>query len=90
MVIYLCSGLNDAVVGQGTQIAPYITEGYTAFVHHVVIYLCSGLNDAVVGQGTECDSAHIDIQECRAGYLIGGWAVGGNVSPIFQLYLLTP
>ena len=73
-----------------SQIAPYITEGNTAFVHHVLVYLCLGLNDAVVGQGTECDSAHIDIHECRADSLIGAWAVGGNVSPIFRHYLLTP
>ena len=36
-----------------SQIAPYITEGNTAFVHHVlIIYLRSGLNDSVVGQAT--------------------------------------
>ena len=27
----------------------------------------------------ECDSAHVEIQECRNGHLIGAWAVGGNV-----------
>ena len=69
------------------QFSPSITEGNTAFVHHVVIYLCLGLNNALVGQGAECDSAHIDIQECRRGYLIGVWAVGGDVSPIFLHYI---
>ena len=27
-----------------------------------------------------CENAQIDIQECRAGYLIGAWAIGGEVS----------
>ena len=85
----LLLSMKQSYVFFSPQFAPSITEGNTAFVHHMVIYLCSGLNNTVVGQGAECDSADIDIQECRRGYLIGVWAVGGNVSPIFLHYLLT-
>ena len=63
-----------------TQIAAQITEGNTAYVHHMLMYLCSELNHTLVGQSAECDSAHVEIQECKGGHLIGAWAVGGNVS----------
>ena len=52
-------------------------------MHHMLVYLCLELNHTVVGQSAECDSAHVEIQECRGGYIIGAWAVGGTVSQVF-------
>ena len=66
------------------QISPAINEASAPYVHHILIYLCSELNHASVGEGSACDSAQVDIQECRGGYLIGGWAIGGTVCPYFN------
>ena len=69
------------------QIAPTITEGNTPYVHHILLYLCSELNHTVVGQSSECDSAHIQIQECRNGQVIAGWAIGGNVNETANFHI---
>ena len=68
------------------QVVPKITEGNTAYVHHMVIYQCLELNHTVVGQSAECDSAHVEIQECRGGDIIGVWAVGGTVSQCVHMH----
>ena len=67
---------------------PKIIERNTPYVHHLLIYLCSGLNHTLAGQSAECDSAHIQIQECRGGQLLAGWAVGGNVKSLV-IYIYT-
>ena len=69
-----------------SQISPAINEASAPYVHHILIYLCSELNHTSVGAGAECDSAQLDIQECRGGYIIGGWAVGGTVRTHYHQY----
>ena len=50
----------------------------------MIVFLCSKLNSTLVNQGGVCDNAQIDIQQCRGGYLIGAWAIGGEVSCVIN------
>ena len=63
------------------QTSPQITPHTQSFVHHMLIYICSySLDPSLVGVGGPCNEVHENITEClRGGYLIGAWAVGGEV-----------
>ena len=50
----------------------------------MLVFLCSELTPALVNQGEVCDNAQIDIQQCRGRYLIGAWAIGGEVSCVIN------
>ena len=56
-------------------------------MHHLLIYVCDGLDelDLEAEQGP-CYSPSTDnrIRNCLGGNLIGGWAVGGEVSEYCQ------
>ena len=69
------------------QTSPQITPHTRSFVHHMLIYICSyALDPSLVGVGGPCNEVHENITEClRGGYLIGAWAVGGEVSIIIKI-----
>ena len=66
-----------------------ITPHAREFVHHILVYLCpvnTPLSPAEVGMSRSCSNSTSNINNCLGeGILIGGWAVGGDVSPkLFQ------
>ena len=67
------------------QFTPSISSGNEVHVHHLLIYVCDGLDglDLQAEQGP-CNSINSTIQSCLGGLLIGGWAVGGEVSDYCQ------
>ena len=49
--------------------------------------MCTGgLNDSHVGNGADCENENVavQVQQCRGGVFLAAWAVGGEVSCIFQ------
>jgi len=47
----------------------------------MVIYQCKYLSHISLNtSGDVCDSANVDIQECRGSQVLAVWAVGGEVS----------
>ena len=75
------------------QISPEITPHASSFVHHMLVYLCPtqlGLTEEHVGLSGHCHTLPRNVGGCLAGLLIGGWAVGGDVSELhFIIALLT-
>ena len=58
-----------------------MTEGNEAHVHHLLIYLCDTISEHDVGNGGPCEIVvPRQVSACRDGALVGGWAVGGEVS----------
>ena len=63
------------------QYSPRITPTNTAFVHHIIVYLCGALVNVTEGQSSPCvGAAGVSLDECRLGVVLGGWAIGGEVS----------
>ena len=63
------------------QFSPRITHTHTSFVHHITVYLCGALVNVPEGQSSRCvGAAGITLDECRLGVVLGGWAIGGEVS----------
>ena len=69
------------------QISPEITPHASSFVHHMLLYLCPtqlGLTEEHVGLSGPCHTLS-SVRGCLAGLLIGGWAVGGDVSVLYSI-----
>lgn len=50
-------------------------------MHHVIVYLCRDvLSEADVGLSQECDKLPASNRDCQLEIVLGGWAVGGEVS----------
>ena len=68
------------------KISPVITHHARDFVHHILIYVCTTpLNESSLSESGPCDTQPSDVQNCRRGLIIGGWAVGGEVYTNYQL-----
>ena len=69
------------------QFVPSISPGNEAYVQHFLIFVCDGLEglDLEAEQGP-CFSPSTDIRirSCLGRNLIGGWALGGEVSEYCQ------
>ena len=58
-------------------------------VHHFQVYLCDGMNltgHPDLGVNQLCNGLAFDIQPCRYGYILSGWAIGGNVRHCYYLW----
>ena len=65
------------------QYSPLIDNENFAYVHHMLVYICGGLNETQVNDSAPCQGGVGEsLSECLAGEVIGGWAVGGEVSNI--------
>ena len=68
------------------QYSPLIDNENFAYVHHMLVYICGGLNETQVNDSAPCQGGVGEsLSECLAGEVIGGWAVGGEVSNINAL-----
>ena len=70
------------------QISPEITPHASSFVHHMLVYLCPtqlGLTEEHVGLSGHCQTLPDIVRGCLVGLLIGGWAVGGDVSVLYSI-----
>ena len=68
------------------QYSPLIDNENFAYVHHMLVYICAGLNETQVNDSAPCQGGVGEsLSECLAGEVIGGWAVGGEVSNINAL-----
>lgn len=65
-----------------------IHEASKPYVHHILVYLCDTLDGVTLDQGGPCDSVDRRIANCRSGQPLGGWAVGGVVINIFDVFKL--
>ena len=78
---------NVAMLQIMVQFGPAIPESSKQYVHHMVVYLCANLNHTHVGAGIECsditDRGAISL--CRTELIIAAWAVGGQVSHVYNL-----
>ena len=67
------------------QYSPLIDNENFAYVHHMLVYICGGLNETQVNDSAPCQGGVGEsLSECLAGEVIGGWAVGGEVSNILS------
>lgn len=72
------------------KISPVITHHARDFVHHILIYVCTTpLNEPSLSESGPCDTQPSDVQICRGGLIIGGWAVGGEVYQLSTVYSTT-
>ena len=66
------------------QISPSITPHTREFVHHLIVYLCpssSNLTAAEIGHSGRCYfNLSTNARNCFGNVVLGGWAVGGDVS----------
>ena len=70
------------------QISPEITPHASSFVHHMLLYLCPtqlNLTEEHVGLSVPCHTLPDIVRGCLVGLLIGGWAVGGDVSVLYSI-----
>ena len=48
------------------------------YIHHLIIYSCDILDGVNLTQGAACSSIDRRVSACRAGPLVGAWAIGGG------------
>ncbi len=62
------------------QFSPELTTHERPYVHHALVYLCAApLTAGEVGVSMPCGMLPENASECRAGLLVGAWAIGGEV-----------
>ena len=67
------------------QFAPLLSPKSISHAHHILVFLCEGMNLTGypdVGVKQKCDGISEEVQPCKYATIIGGWAIGGNVSNI--------
>ena len=70
------------------QISPVLTEHVRDYVHHILIHLCpQELSEAAIGVSAPCSQSVKEIQDCQAGLIFGGWAIGGEVIDCCAVFL---
>ena len=65
------------------QYAPRIQSNNTAFVHHMLVYGCK---DFARVEEPECFNVRTALGDCTEAYVLGGWAIGGEVMIVFLLH----
>ena len=90
LVFTLLSVETNSISSSLLQYSPLIDNENFAYVHHMLVYICAGLNETQVNDSAPCYGGVGErLSECLAGEVIGGWAVGGEVSNILSFCLFS-
>ena len=90
MMSHLYVYMYNLNISMPLQFAPLLSPKSISHAHHILVFLCEGMNltgHPDVGVKQKCDGISEEVQPCKYATIIGGWAIGGNVSNIaIKLY----